>query len=82
MRSSPLTARDITCFIASTKTSRGGIPAVPRIVRAVLRKTEAGSEMVGPALSPTCSSRVSLTATANSDLVIAASSASVGCPHR
>src|SRR5258708_39688971 len=82
MRSSPRAARAMTCCMASTKTSRDGIPAVPRIVNAVLRRTAAGNEIVGPALSPTCTRRVSFVTAANSDLVIAASSASVGRPHK
>ena len=82
MCSSPRAARVITCCIASTKTSREGIPAVPRIVNAVLRNTAAGNAIAGPALSPTCTRRVSFVTTANSDFVIAASSVSVGRPHR
>ena len=81
MRNSPRAALSITCRIASAKTSRDGIPAVPKIVNAVLRNTAAGNEIVGPALSPTCTSRVSFVTTANSDFVIAASNISVGRPH-
>ncbi len=55
---------------------------MPMIVRAVLRNTAAGKEIVGPALSPTCTNRVCLVTTANSDFVIAASSTSVGRPHK
>ena len=54
------------CWNASVSTSQGGMPAVPRIVSAVLRSTAAGSLIVGPALSPTSTSRVSDPATANS----------------
>ena len=58
MLSSPLAACDRTLCKASIRMSRGGIPAVPRIEKSVLRSTAAGSEIVGPALSPTCTNRV------------------------
>ena len=78
IRNSPVAPRCKTSFIASNKTSRGGIPAVPRMVTAVLLNTAAGNFIVAPALSPTCTSRVSFPATVNSPFVSAASKASVG----
>src|SRR5882762_1309981 len=59
MRNSPLAPRVNTCCIAFIRISREGIPAVPEIVSGALRSTAAGRETVAPALSPTCTSRVS-----------------------
>jgi hypothetical protein len=53
MDSLPLAACAIICWKASTRILGGGMPAVPRIVSAVLRSTAARSEIVGPADSPT-----------------------------
>lgn len=59
METSPLLALSISSRKASSITSRGGIPAVPKMVSAVLRSTDAAREMVGPAVSPIWTGRVS-----------------------